>query len=380
MTSSDDIVVYGATGTTGSRIARALHGAGARVVLAGRDGAGLATLAADLGRAPIRVAAVDDPSALAAAFAGARVVVAAAGPFAVVGAPVLAAALAAGADYVDVAGEPHFVRAMYERHESAARRAGRTVVSGMAVGLALGDLAAARAAAACAAVGDDGPAVRAAPAARLAAHDPVDRVDVAHVLDDFSATPGSTRSTLETLAEPALIWCSDRWDEVPPGASSWQLDAGAALGGGRDAVSFPSGEVVTVPRHVAARRIETYVSWARTGWAMRAAGLAGRLAPLVARTTRAAARRLDPAPPPSAAMLARARFAIVARARRGADQATVRISGRDLYGTSALIAAWAAHALASRGSGPVGVLAPAEVFAPGPALAALAALADLRID
>jgi short subunit dehydrogenase-like uncharacterized protein len=380
MTSSDDIVVYGATGTTGSRIARALVQGGARVVLAGRDGAGLATLAAELGRVPIRVAAVDDPAALAAAFAGARVVVAAAGPFTVVGAPVLAAALAADADYVDLAGEPGFVRAMYERHESEARHRGRTVVSGMAVGLALGDLAAARAALACTGGADDSGAVRTAPAARTGDGDPIERIDVAHVLDDLSATPGSTRSTLETLAEPALIWQHERWDVAVPGASHWQLDAGPALGGGRDAVSFPSGEVVTVPRHIAVERVATYVSWGRTGWAMRAAGLAGRLAPLVARTTRAAARHLDPAPPPSAAMLARTRFAIVARARRGADQATVRITGRDLYGTSATIAAWAARALAGRRGGPVGVLAPAQVFAPGPALAELAAIAGLSID
>jgi hypothetical protein len=251
---------------------------------------------------------------------------------------------------------------------------------GWGVVLALGDHGGGRAAAACAGVVDGGAAVRAAPGPRIADGDPIERIDVALVLDDFSATPGSTRSTLETLAEPALIWRTDRWDTVLPGASSWQLDAGPALGGGRDAVSFPSGEVVTVPRHVAVQRVETYVSWARTGWAMRAAGIAGRFAPLVARTTRAAARHLDPAPPPSAAMIGRARFAIVARARRGADVATVRISGRDLYGTSALIAAWAARSLAARRGGPVGVLAPSQVFAPGPALAELAAIAGLSID
>jgi len=377
---TSDIVVYGATGTTGALVARELQRRGVRAVLAGRDGARLTTLAHALGDAPMRVAALDDPPALAAAIAGARVVIGCAGPFGRIGEPLLEAALAAGADYLDVASEPAFVRAMYERHESAARHARVAVVSGMGVGPALGDLAAAWAARALCDLPDEGAAVRTSAAGRIADDEPIEDIAIAHVLDHATATPGATRSALETLGAPAVIWQHDRWDEVSPGASHWRVDAGAELGGAREAMSFPCAEVVTVPRHVATERVATYVSWARAPWAMRVAGLAGRLTPWLAATSRTAARALEPAPPPSPEMRARTRFAVIARCRSGFDEARVTVSGRDVYATTAAIAAWAALGLAGRERGPIGVLAPSEVFAPAAALAALADAAGLVID
>jgi short subunit dehydrogenase-like uncharacterized protein len=386
MTSSDhrprgtDLVVYGATGTVGGLVARELHGRGLRPVLAGRDGARLAALAAELGNAPMRVAAADDDRALAAAVRGARVVVACAGPFARIGEPVLSAAIDAGAHYIDVASEPGFVRAAYERYESAARRAGVAAVAGMGLE-ALGDLAAAAAARRLVDepennAGDAGP-VRAEALPRVATMAPVEQVQIAHVLDAFFATPGVTRSSLETLAAPALIWRRDRWDETAPGASSWRLDASLELGGWRDAMGYPGAEVVTVPRHIAALCVETFASWARARWAMRAAGLAGRLAPWLSAASRTAARTLEPAPAPDAAQRARGRFAIVARCTRGGDETWVRMTGRDVYRSCAAIATWAAIALAGRDRGPTGVLAPAEAFAAVPALRALTQAAEL---
>ena len=363
---TSDVLVYGATGTTGALVARELHRRGARVVIAGRDGARLAALSRELGGAPLRVAATDDRSALAAAIAGVRVVVACAGPFGRCGEPVLEAAIAGGVDYVDIADEPAFLRAMYQRHESAARHARVAVVSGMGAGIALGDLAAGWAARALCDLADETSPVRAAPAERVAGDDPIPEIDVAHVFDEMTATPGATLSALETLGGPALVWQHDRWDEVRLGAAHWIVDAGD-LGPARDAMSFPAGEVVTVPRHVCAERVQTFASWTRSGWVMRAAGVAGLLSPLLAATSRAAARTMTPAPPPSPEMRARARFAVIARCRSGFDEARVSVSGRDPYATTAGIAAWAA-------------LAPSEVFAPAPALKALAAELGLTID
>jgi hypothetical protein len=76
---------------------------------------------------------------------------------------------------------------------------------------------------------------------------------------------------------------------------------------------------------------------------------------------------------------AAARFQIVATGRRGDDFAQVTVSGGDVYATAATIVAWAAMELAGRVAGPSGVLAPSEVFAPGPALRALAEEAGLSI-
>src|SRR5213075_1486065 len=107
------------------------------------------------------------PRALAAAFRDVRVVIGCAGPFGACGEPVLAAALAAGAHYLDVAGEQAFLREMYERHDSEARRAGLCVVPGMGLEVAPGDLAAAEAASALEPSDDD----------------PLDEVSVSYLLD-----------------------------------------------------------------------------------------------------------------------------------------------------------------------------------------------------
>ncbi len=57
----------GATGVLGGGVARALHREGARLALAGRDGAALATLAAELGGAPTATFDADDLDRCAAA-------------------------------------------------------------------------------------------------------------------------------------------------------------------------------------------------------------------------------------------------------------------------------------------------------------------------
>ena len=109
------IVVYGASGTIGLRVVADLLEHGADVRLAGRDRPRLVAAADQVGLAPddVVVAPVHDPAALARAFADATCVVSAAGPYGPIGAAVAAAALAADAHYLDLAGEPGFVRAMY---------------------------------------------------------------------------------------------------------------------------------------------------------------------------------------------------------------------------------------------------------------------------
>ena len=88
------------------------------------DRAQLVAAADQVGLLPadVAVAPVHDAAALARAFADATCVIGAAGPYTAIGAAVAAAALAADAHYLDLAVEPGFVRALYEEHESAARR------------------------------------------------------------------------------------------------------------------------------------------------------------------------------------------------------------------------------------------------------------------
>jgi short subunit dehydrogenase-like uncharacterized protein len=372
------IVVHGATGTTGGMVARRLIARGVPVLLAGRDEARLAALGTELG-VPHAIADAADPAALVRAFRGAKVVVACAGPFATIGEPVLRAAISAGAHYVDVAGEQAFLRTTYERHEAAARHAGVCVVPGMAVEVAPGDLAAAW----CAAwlsgeTEEDDEPVRAYELEAVAHDEPLDEIAVAYLLDRFVPTPATQRSAIAQLGETGVMWRADRWDPVTPGLERRRINAGPELGE-RDAVSFPAGEVITVPRHVAVRRVQGYLSISRNDWVTRAAGFFAPALPLLGRRIPEKLASWVDAIGPDAHLRAGAQLAIVAQARRGFDEAQVVVAGHDVYATAAAIASWAATALLARREGPCGVLAPAEVFAPRAALRALATEAALTI-
>lgn len=351
------VLVYGATGTTGGLIARALLDRGLQVIASGRDRGRLARRAAELGGVDIRPAPVHDRAALAAAVRGVDLVVACAGPFSMMGEPVLAAAIDAGADYLDTTGEQVFMREMYERYESAARHGGVCAVSGCAFEIALGDWAAALAAGAL------GPGA-------------IDEVLVAYWLDRFNATAGTRASAVESLAAGGLVWDRDRWQEAPPAAERRTFAFPGT--GDRAAVSFPSGEVVTVPRHIDARRVQTFLALEGSPLG-RLPGWMGAALPLLARTPllSAARARAVGGRQPDAAARARARFAVAAQARRGFEDARVAVTGRDVYATTATIIANAAAELCARRGQegrPVGVLAPSEAFDPDASLGALAAV------
>ena len=131
------LVVYGASGYTGRLIVAEARARGLDVIAAGRSRERLARLGA-----PVRIAAIDDPAALAAAFAGAGVVVNAAGPFHLTAAKVAAACLHAGAHYLDVGGEGPVFEAL-TRFDEPARRAGVMVMPGAAYVMAASDALAA---------------------------------------------------------------------------------------------------------------------------------------------------------------------------------------------------------------------------------------------
>jgi uncharacterized protein YbjT (DUF2867 family) len=383
------IAVFGATGVVGRRLCEALAAdPGGALRLVGRRPGALAELARALpgptgaGGVEVAVAALGDPVALAAGFAGARVVVNAAGPLRDTAEPVLAAAIAAGAHYVDVGGEQAVLRALYERCESAVRRAGLVALPGAGVDAALGDLAAAWAAeqlvapAGGAPAGDGAPeAVRSAPAARLADDRPLDDIAVAYAFDDLALSAGSQRALFSAIGERALVWWRDRWEPARAGDHR-AINPGPVLGGERDAVGYAGGAVITIPRHVAAQRVATYVSAVRRPAAAAALRV---LARAVALLPRAAGDMLAPYAAPDADYGA-TRLAVVAAVRRGFSSAQVVVHGRDLYRTTAAIAAWSARRLAERGPGPIGMRAPGELFRAGPALRAIARAAGLTIE
>ncbi|WP_024803643.1 trans-acting enoyl reductase family protein [Nocardia sp. BMG51109] len=320
------IAVYGATGFTGGFAVAELHRRGIDLALAGRDGARLRAVADGLGISTpdIRVAGLGDADALAAAFAGCAAVVNAAGPFDRWGEPVVRAALAAGCHYVDTSGEQRHIHRTFERFGPEAAAAGVTIVPAMTDDGGPGDL------------------IAALTAARLPA---VDELTVA----DLRLTGGISRGTARSMAgaadEPALDYRDGAWhpaDDVPPRS--------LAVPGEPDAVrvtGFALPGVVTVPRHVRARRVRGAIR-------AEVADLLTAVTPEVVETIPATVDEENRA----------ARWLMLAEA--GAPDGTRArgwVTGTDCYRLTGVIAVEAARRLAA-GDAPPGALAPAQAFDP----------------
>lgn len=133
-----DIVLFGATGFTGSLTAEYLARnapAGLRWALAGRNPARLEGVRArlvgiDPGLADLELlpADVEDPASLADITRRTRVVITTVGPYLAWGEPLVAACAEAGTDYVDLTGEPEFVDRMWIAHHATAERTGARIV------------------------------------------------------------------------------------------------------------------------------------------------------------------------------------------------------------------------------------------------------------
>ncbi len=133
-----DLALFGATGFTGGLTADylAAHApAGLRWALVGRNRAKLEGVAARLAAAhpeapapALLEADASDAAALARVAGAARVVATTVGPYALHGAPLVAACAAAGTDYLDLCGEPEFVDRMWIGHHAEAERSGARLV------------------------------------------------------------------------------------------------------------------------------------------------------------------------------------------------------------------------------------------------------------
>ncbi|WP_194921822.1 saccharopine dehydrogenase family protein [Catenulispora rubra] len=133
-----DLVLFGATGFTGSLVADYLaeHApAGTRWALAGRSAAKLQAVRDRLAAArpelkglPLLIADAADRVSLRELAERTRVVISTVGPYLHYGEPLVAACAEAGCDYVDLTGEPEFVDAMYLKHNARAVETGARLV------------------------------------------------------------------------------------------------------------------------------------------------------------------------------------------------------------------------------------------------------------
>ena len=129
-----DIVVYGATGFTGRLVAEYLAAGGAenrRWAIAGRSLDRLESVRTDIGAPadlPLIIADADTPDSLEAMSRRTRLVLTTVGPYQLHGSALVAACARAGTDYVDLCGEPPWMREMIDLHEEEARASGARIV------------------------------------------------------------------------------------------------------------------------------------------------------------------------------------------------------------------------------------------------------------
>lgn len=126
-------LLYGATGYTGRLIAAAAVKAGLQPILGGRNEATLRALAESLGLKH-RVCDLEQRASLDRALSGVRLVLNAAGPFAITTAPLAGACLLNGVHYLDIASEVADLRALHRMHERAVE-AGVMLLPGVGFGV-----------------------------------------------------------------------------------------------------------------------------------------------------------------------------------------------------------------------------------------------------
>jgi short subunit dehydrogenase-like uncharacterized protein len=131
-----DIVVYGATGFTGRLVAEylAAHYTGKgdpKWAMAGRSLDKLASVRDAIG-APadtaLIVADASDPVSLKAMVDQTQSVLSTVGPYQLYGSELVAACAATGTDYLDLCGEPVWMRQMIDAHEATAKSSGARIV------------------------------------------------------------------------------------------------------------------------------------------------------------------------------------------------------------------------------------------------------------
>jgi short subunit dehydrogenase-like uncharacterized protein len=132
MTRDFDIIIYGATGFTGRLVAEYLVGIGAtRWAMAGRSLSKLQEVRDEIGApadTPLIAANSDDPASLTAMCERAQVVLTTVGPYQLYGGDLVAACAATGTAYVDLCGEPAWMRKMIDAHAAAAKASGARIV------------------------------------------------------------------------------------------------------------------------------------------------------------------------------------------------------------------------------------------------------------
>jgi len=130
-----DVIIYGASGFTGRLVAEYLNhqygGSNLRWAMAGRSLEKLEAVRSEMGISsdiPLIAADANDDASLAAMAAQAKAIITTVGPYQNYGEPLVKACVEAGTDYVDLSGEPLWMKDMIARYDDAAKASGARIV------------------------------------------------------------------------------------------------------------------------------------------------------------------------------------------------------------------------------------------------------------
>jgi short subunit dehydrogenase-like uncharacterized protein len=334
MLNSYTVAVYGATGHTGHFVADELERRGVAVRRIARQ-IPVGSNAQASGQPAWVTASCDDPEALERALAGTDAVINCAGPFFDTAPAVIEAALRAGAHYLDVAAEQRSVRQTLATYNSEAMDKSLVVLPAMAFYGGLADLL----------------------AAWLCTGLPVvDEILIAVALDYWHPTPG-TRRTGERNTARRVIVSGGRLAPLssPTSPGRWRFPPPF---GEQPVTSVPLSEIITISRHINAKRIESFMNEA----------------PLQDLS------RADTPPPTSEDASGKSTQQFVMDVTVSGDGISRRIAafGRDIYAVTAPLVVEACMRVLSQKPCRGGTFAPAELFDPRDFLMALSA--DIRVE
>ena len=345
------IVLFGATGYTGRLVAAALVARGETPLLAARSRRKLDEVAAELAPdATLEVAEADAgrPGSVRGLLDRGDVLVSTVGPFARWGESAVAAAVDAGAHYLDSTGEPGFIRDVLERWGPRAAAAGCALVPAFGYDWVPGNLA-------------GGLALRAAGA-------PATRLDVGYFVTG-SAGPrafsgGTLASAAGVLAEPGYAWRDGR---LVTESSARHHRTYLVRGRPRGALSVAGSEHLALPRLAPGLRdVAVHLGWfGPAARGVQALSQVTRL-PLVPELLAAAGSRLLPGSTGGPDEPARRRTGTHVQAlaydSAGQELAHVVLEGPNPYTLTGDLLAWAGGEARAGKLARTGGLGPVEAF------------------
>jgi short subunit dehydrogenase-like uncharacterized protein len=280
-------------------------------------------------------ASCDDAAALDAALDGSRAVINCAGPFLDTAPAVAEAALRAGAHYLDIAAEQRSVRQTLATYDEEAAHRGVVVLPAMAFYGGLADLLAAQ---------------------LCAGMESVDEIMIGVALDHWHPTAGTRRTGDRNTARRVIV-TDGHLAPLPnsPARREWRFPPPF---GELAVTAVPLSEVITISRHIAARRIESFMNDA----------------PLqdLGRTT---------TPPPSSASAggkSNQQFVMEVVASEKGNSRRIAAFGCDIYAVSAPLVVEAVARILSHPPARGGSFAPAELFDARDFLAAVGS--EIRVE